>query len=67
MPMKETFTPLLTFNDLKAYSTDLFCDAYGFDIQLCAILPSQENVSDDPSDEVLAGLFERISHDAKVL
>jgi hypothetical protein len=64
--MKETFTPLLTFNDLKAYSTDLFCDAYGFDIQLSAILPQGENVSDDPSDEVLAGLFERISHDAKV-
>lgn len=64
--MKQTFTPLLTFNDLKAYSTDLFCDAYGFDIQLGAILPPGENVSDNPSDEVLAGLFERISHDAKV-
>ncbi len=64
--MKETFTPLLTFNDLKSYSTDLFCDAYGFDIQLGAILPSQEKASDNPSDEVLAELFERISHDAKV-
>jgi len=64
--MKETFTPLLTFNDLKAYSTDLFSDAYGFDIQLGVILPSWDNVSDDPSEEVLAGLFERISHDAKV-
>jgi len=64
--MKETFTPLLTFNDFKAYSTDLLSDAYGFDIQLGAILPSRENVSDDPADEVLAELFERISHDAKV-
>ncbi len=64
--MKETFTPLLTFNDLKAYSNDLFCDAYGFDIQLGGILPSKEIVFDDPSDEVLAGLFERISHEAKV-
>jgi len=64
--MKETFTPLLTFNDLKSYSTDLFGDAYGFDILLGAILPSFANVSDNPSDEVLAELFERISHDAKV-
>ena len=64
--MKETFTPLLTFNDLKTYSTDLFSDAYSFDIQLGAILPSHERASDNPSDEVLAELFERISHDAKV-
>lgn len=64
--MKENFTPLLTFNDLKAYSADLFSDAYGIDIQLSAIIPSKENVADNPSEEVLAGLFERISHDAKV-
>ncbi len=64
--MKETFTPLLTFNDLRAYSTDLFSDAWSIDIQLGAILPLREDIADDPSDEVLAGLFERISHDAKV-
>jgi len=64
--MKETFTPLLTFNDLRTYNTDLFSDAFGIDNELSTILPLRETVIDEPSDEVLAGLFERISHNAKV-
>ena len=64
--MKENFTPLLTFNDLQTYCTDLISDAYRIDIELGAILPSPDNVEDEPSDKVLAGLFERISHDATV-
>ena len=66
MPMKDTFTPLLTFNELSTFGGDLFSDAFGFDIELGTLLPRPEITEDQPSDKVLAGLFEKISHDATV-
>lgn len=64
--MERTFTPLLTFNDLRSYNTDLFSDAFGIDAELEGILPSLEYIKGDPSDDVLSGLFEMISHDTTV-
>ncbi len=64
--MEENFTPLLSYNEIQTNCSDLISDAFSIDDQLAAILPRGDTFSDNPSIEVLEGLFDKISHDAHV-
>ena len=64
--MERTFTPLLTYNDLQNYTGDIIADVFGIDEALSEMLPDMKDFADNPDEEVLAGLFKKISHSAKV-
>lgn len=62
-PMDKNSTLLLSFFEITNTSSDLIADAFGIDTALSILLPDMEDM---PSDEVVAGLFEKIRRDAQV-
>lgn len=62
-PMDKNSTLLLSFFEITNTPSDLIADAFGIDTALSILLPDMEDM---PSDEVVAGLFEKIRRDAQV-
>jgi hypothetical protein len=62
-PMDKNSTLLLSYFEITNTPSDLIADAFGIDTALGLLLPE---LGDEPSDEVVAGLFEKIRRDAQV-
>jgi hypothetical protein len=62
-PMDKNSTLLLSFFEITNTPSELIADAFGIDAALGILLPDMEDI---PSDEVVAGLFEKIRRDAQV-
>lgn len=62
-PMDKNSTLLLSYFEITNTPSDLIADAFGIDTALSILLPDMEDM---PSDEVVAGLFEKIRRDAQV-
>jgi hypothetical protein len=60
MPMDKNSTLLLSYFEITNTPSDLVADAFGIDAALSILLPDMD---DEPSDEVIASLFEKIRHD----
>jgi hypothetical protein len=56
-PMDKNSTLLLSYFEITHTPSDLIADAFGIDTALSILLPDME---DEPSDEVVARLFEKI-------
>ena len=65
--MNKNSTPLLSYCDFENFTTDLVSDAFGIDATLLSLLRAPDDIIQDPSEEVLNSLFEKINHDTKVL
>jgi hypothetical protein len=62
-PMDKNSTLLLSYLEITNTPSDLIADAFGMDIGLGILLPEME---DQPSDEVINRLFEKIRKDKTV-
>lgn len=62
-PMNSNSTLLLSYFEITNTPSDLIADAFGIDAVLSVLLPELEG---EPSDEVVARLFEKIRRDAGV-
>lgn len=62
-PMDKNSTLLLSYLEITNTPSDLIADAFGIDIALGILLPDME---DQPSDEVINRLFEKIKKDKTV-
>ncbi len=56
-PMNNNSTLLLSYFEITNTPSDLIADAFGIDAALSILLPELEG---EPSDEVVARLFEKI-------
>ena len=56
-PMDKNSTLLLSFFDITNTPSDLIADAFGIDAALSVLLP---DIEDEPSDEVVTRLLEKI-------
>jgi hypothetical protein len=56
-PMDKNSTLLLSYFEITNTPSDLIADAFGIDAALGILLPDMD---DEPSDEVIASLFEKI-------
>lgn len=56
-PMDKNSTLLLSYFEITNTPSDLIADAFGIDAALSVLLP---DIEDEPSDEVVARLFEKI-------
>jgi hypothetical protein len=59
-PMDKNSTLLLSYFEITHTPSDLIADAFGIDAALSILLPDQD---DEPSEEVIESLFEKIRHD----
>ena len=59
-PMDDNFTRFLSYTDIANTPPDLLEDLFGIDAALSALLPE---VHEEPDDEVLISLFEKIRHE----
>jgi hypothetical protein len=56
-PMDKNSTLLLSFFEITNTPSDLIADAFGIDAALSVLLP---DIEDEPSDEVVTRLLEKI-------
>lgn len=61
-PMDKNSTLLLSYFEITNTPSDLIADAFGIDAALSILLPDMD---DEPSDEVIASLFEKIMQSRK--
>lgn len=61
--MDKNSTLLLSYLEITNTPSDLIADAFGIDVTLGILLPDME---DQPSDEVINRLFEKIRKDKNV-
>ena len=61
-PMNNNSTLLLSYFEITNTPSDLIADAFGIDAALSVLLPELEG---EPSDEVVARLFEKIRRDTE--
>jgi hypothetical protein len=61
-PMDTNSTLLLSYFEITETPSDLIADAFGIDVALSALLPEMQG---EPSDDVIARLFEKIKHGNK--
>ena len=64
--MEVTSTPLISYDDIKSFSTDLVADAFYTDLHLNSLLPDGNSLTDGPGEDVLADLFSMISLGTRV-
>lgn len=60
MPMDDNFTRFLTYTDIANTPPDLLEELLSIDAALGTLLPE---INEEPDDEVLASLFEKIRHE----
>ena len=60
--MDKNSTLLLSYFEITNTPSDLIADAFGIDAALSILLPDMD---DEPSDEVIASLFEKIMQSRK--
>ena len=61
-PMDKNSTLLLSYFEITNTPSDLIADAFGIDTALAILIPDMDN---EPYDEVIERLFERIRNEAK--
>lgn len=59
--MDKNSTLLLSFFEITNTPSDLIADAFGIDAALSILLPDMD---DEPSEEVISGLFRKIRQDS---
>jgi hypothetical protein len=61
-PMDDNFTRYLTYTDIANTPPELLEELLGIDSALSALLPE---IHEEPRDEVVACLFDKIRHEMK--
>ncbi len=61
-PMDTNSTLLLSYFEITDTPSDLIADAFGIDVALSTLLPEMQG---EPSDDVIARLFQKIRHGKK--
>jgi hypothetical protein len=66
MPMKEKFTRLITYQELKNCRPDIYSDAFGIESLADIVMSMAEARYHGPDKRVISDLFEKIKKDAIV-